>query len=82
MFENTAVCKQREEHKMHVIALAGVVQWVEVPACKPKGRQFDSQSGHMPGLRATSPVGGTREATTDISLPFFHPSPLSKNKNK
>ena len=26
---------------------------------KPKGCWFDSQSGHMPGLWATSPVGGT-----------------------
>ena len=21
-----------------------------MPACKPKGRRFDSQSGHMPGF--------------------------------
>ena len=33
------------------------------PACKPEGRQFDSQSGHMPGSWARSPVGGVREAT-------------------
>ena len=32
------------------------VDWV--PACKPKGHQFDSQSGHMPGLCARSSVGG------------------------
>ena len=32
--------------------------------CEPKGHQFDSQSGHMPGLQARSPGGGTREATT------------------
>ena len=25
-------------------------------ACEPKGRQFDSQSGHMSGLPARSPV--------------------------
>ena len=30
-----------------------------VPACKPAGHQFDSQSGHMPGLQARSPVGVT-----------------------
>ena len=27
-------------------------------ACELKGLQFDSQSGHMPGLQARSPVGG------------------------
>ena len=30
----------------------------EVPACGPKGHQFDSWSGHKPGLRARSLVGG------------------------
>ena len=29
-----------------------------VPACKPKGHRFGSQSGHMPGLQARSPVQG------------------------
>ena len=29
-----------------------------------KGLQLDSQSGHMPGLWARSPVGGEQEATT------------------
>ena len=38
------------------------VDWV--PACKPKGRHFYSQSGHMPGLQTRSPVGGVWEATT------------------
>ena len=47
------------------IALAGVAQWIEhLGACDPKGRRFDSQSGHMPGLQTRSPVGSTREATT------------------
>ena len=45
------------------------VDWA--PACRPKGCQFDSQSGHMPGLQARSPVGGTQEATTHW---FFSPS--------
>ena len=31
------------------------VDWVQ--ACKPKGHQFDSQLGGMPGLQARSPVG-------------------------
>ena len=40
----------------------GSVDWV--PACEPKGHQFNSLSGHMPGLWARYPVGGTWEATT------------------
>ena len=34
----------------------GSVDWV--PACEPNVRQFDSQSGHMPGLRARVPRKG------------------------
>ena len=51
--------------------------------CEPKGRQFNSQSGHMPGLLARSPVGGTREATTHWCFsPSLSPSlPLFKNNN-
>ena len=37
-------------------AWCGSVDWVL--ACEPKHCQFDSQSGHMPGLQARSPVGG------------------------
>ena len=40
----------------------GSVDWVL--ACKPKSRWFDSQSGHLAGLRGTFPVGRTWEATT------------------
>ena len=32
--------------------------------CEPKCHQFDSQSGHMPGVRARFPVGATRKETT------------------
>ena len=39
------------------LALAGVVQWIKVD-WEAKGSWFDSQSGHMPGLWARSPVGG------------------------
>ena len=54
----------------------GSVDWVL--ACKARGCQFDSQSGHMPGLWARSLVGGTHKATThwcfspslSSSLPF------------
>ena len=47
----------------------GSVDWA--PAYKPKGRQFDSQSGHMPGLWAMSLVGGAQGATTHW---WFSPS--------
>ena len=40
----------------------GRVDWVLTSELK--GCWFDSQSGHMPGLRTRFPVGGTREATT------------------
>ena len=55
-----------------------------VPACEPKDRQFDSQSGHMPGLQARIPVGGTWEATTHGCFsPSLSPSlPLSLKINK
>ena len=50
----------------------------------PRGRPFDSQSGHMPGLRARFQVGDVREATTHGC---FSPSlsgslPLSLKVNK
>ena len=55
-----------------------------MPAYKPKSCWFDSQSGHMPGLWARSPVRGAQESTTYC---FFSPSfslhyPLSKKKLK
>ena len=53
----------------------GSVDWV--PACEPKGRWFNSQSEHMPGLWARSPVSGAWEATTHwhigVSLSLFVP---------
>ena len=60
----------------------GSVDWV--PACEPKGHWFDSQSGHMPGLWARSPVGGAREATTHwcFSLSLSLSLPLSLKINK
>ena len=67
------------EHYEACTGWCGSVAWVL--ACEPKGHWFDSQSGHMPGLQARSPVGGTQQATTHwrFSL-FFLLSPLSKNK--
>ena len=45
---------------------------------KLKGRQFHSQSVHMPGSWARSPVGGWQEATNQCSSPSLSASPLSK----
>ena len=56
----------------------GSVNWML--ACEPKICRFKSQSGHMPGLQARSPVGGIQEAayryisyTLLVSLPLFLP---------
>ena len=56
----------------------GSVNWA--PACEPKDCRFSSQSGHMPGLWARSPVGGAQEATTHWCFPFSSPSPLINKK--
>ena len=66
--------------KIYNNALAGVARWV--PACEPKGRWFNSQSGHMPGLWTRSQVGDVWEATTHWCFsPFLSPSfPLSLKK--
>ena len=60
----------------------GSVDWV--PVCEPNGCQFNSQSGHMPGLWARSPVGDAQEATTHWCFsPSLSPSlPLSLKINK
>ena len=60
----------------------GLVDWVL--ACKPKGRQFNSQSGHLPALQAGSLVGGAWEATTHWCFsPSLSPSlPFSLKVNK
>ena len=50
----------------------GSVDWVAF--CKPKGCQFDSQSGYLPGLQARSPVGGVQEATNRLFSPSLSPT--------
>ena len=74
--------KQMKCALIRILALAGVAQWIERRPAKLKGRKFSSQSGHMPGLRARSPVGGAGEATTQWCFsPSLSPSrPLSRNK--
>ena len=50
-------------------------------ACEPKDSLMDSQSGHMPGLRARCPTGvRERQPHIDISLPLFLFPFVSKNK--
>ena len=41
-------------------------------ACEPKGHQFDSQSGHMPGLWARSPVEGVSSNLCKFLSPQFY----------
>ena len=52
----------------------GLVDWM--PACEPEGRQFESQSGHLPGWWARSPVGGgvfKRQPHIDVFFPLCLP---------
>ena len=53
-------------------------------ACKPRGHRFDSQSGHMPGLWARSPVEGAWGNHTLIffSFSFSLPSLLNRQTNQ
>ena len=66
------------------ITRCALTQWVVRHPRKAKGHQFNSWSGNMPGLQASSPVGGLREATNQRfsrTLMFFSLlSLLSKNK--
>ena len=83
--EYGAVCGFHFKTGFHA-GWCGSMDWVL--ACKPKDHQFNSQSGHMPGLWARSPVRGVWEATNQgisctlmfLSLSFTLPSTLSKNK--
>ena len=47
---------------MHQPGWCGSMDWAL--NLEAKGRRFDSQSGHRPGLQARSPVGGAQGATT------------------
>ena len=54
----------------------GSVDWAL--ACEPKGRWFNPQSGHMPGLQPRSPVNRLRQpmmflSHINVSLPLFLP---------
>ena len=49
----------KQNKTLGVLALASVEVW----SCKPKGRTFDSQPGHMPGLLLGPWLGRVQEAT-------------------
>ena len=73
------ICIERLYTKMLTIALAGVAPWIECWPASQKGHSFDSQSGHIPGLQARSPVGhlGMRGNHTlmflSLSFPLLSP---------
>ena len=61
-------------------ALASVAQLVEASSHRPKGQEFDSQSGHMPGSQVQSLAGVQMKGNQweflshiDVSLPLFLP---------
>ena len=58
------VCEELPQ-KIQQCLLAGVAQWID---------WFNSQSGHVPGLQARSPVEGVQEATDWCFSPSFSPS--------
>ena len=59
----------------------GSVGWVS--SLEAKGRQFDSQSEHMPGLQIQSLVGEHMRGNRWMFLPSLSPYlPLFLNKNK
>ena len=69
------------EVKGKCLAWCGSVDWAW--ACKPKGRQFNSQSGHISGLQARSLERGAWEATTHWCFsPFLLSFPSLKKKKK
>ena len=70
-------CNNKKEPEPWLVQLSGLSA-----GCEPKGRQFNSQLGPMPGLWAGSPVWGTQEATTHWCFsPSLSPSlPLSLQK--
>ena len=59
----------------------GSVGWVS--SRKAKGRWFNAQSGHVPGLQVWPPVRACMRGNQlmFLSLSFSRPSPLSKTKS-
>ena len=69
-----------------VQALASVAHLIGASSHNPKGRGFDSQSGHMPSLHGLSPVGAGRRGNWSHLCLFLslspQPLPLSLKKKK
>ena len=63
------LCKGSSKNCVNGPSWCSSVDWAQ--ACERKGCWFNSQSGHMPGLQARSPVGGMQEATTHWCFPLF-----------
>ena len=69
--------------KLFIIFSPGWCGSVDIlPACKPKGRWFNSQSGHTPGLQARSSVQGSRGNHTLVFLSLSPSLPFSLKINK
>ena len=64
------------------IAQTTVAQLVGVSSCELKGREFDSQSGHIPGLWVRSLVSRCKRQLIYVSLPLSLPSPPSLSKKQ
>ena len=64
------LCGEIMDNNNNKAILAGVAQWIEHWPVNQRGRWFDSQSGHMPGLQASSgPQQGAhkRQPHVDVS---------------
>ena len=75
MWETEVIKKKKD------LALAGVVDWAQ--AYEPKGCWFDSQSGAHAWVTGQVPSWGhmrDNHKSMFLSLSFFFPSPLFKNK--
>ena len=88
MFENVrALLKRLKQHSSNQSQPQPWLVWLSGLSAglrTERLRWFDSQSGHVPGLPARSPVGGVWEATNRCFSPSLSPFlPLSlKNKFK
>ena len=64
MHEQNEINKEIKLLKKNQTGLAGVAQWSEYQPANQRVASSIPSLGHMPGLRARSLAGGTREATT------------------
>ena len=73
---------QNQSLKRLVGSLAGVAQWIECQLVNQGLTGSIPSQGTCLGCGGPGPQCGARKRQphTDVSLPFSHPSPLSKNK--